>query len=116
MLTVEEQLQFFAHVKGVAKFNVNLDVTAIMSLLGLTSEAHKRVSKLSGGNKRKLMLAIAIVGLPDLVILDEPTSAMDSVAQRSFWRLISSISPGTSIVLTVCWSNAGDVANTDVLF
>jgi ABC-type multidrug transport system ATPase subunit len=98
-MTTREHLQFYARIKGIRDINAN--VNHIMTRLDLSPHAKTQASKLSGGNKRKLSLAIALMGAPPVIVLDEPTSAMDAVAKRSFWRLIREIiTPGRSVLLT----------------
>ncbi|CAM9893019.1 unnamed protein product, partial [Hapterophycus canaliculatus] len=55
---------------------------------------------LSGGNKRKLSLAVALIGGPPVLLLDEPSSGMDPGARRSMWEVISSLSASRSVILT----------------
>jgi ABC-type multidrug transport system ATPase subunit len=99
-MNTREHLIFFARIKGVK--NVKENVALVMARLGLTPHAKTLANKLSGGNKRKLSLAIAIIGAPPVLVLDEPTSAMDAVGKRAFWKIIKSIAPDHSILLTVC--------------
>lgn len=99
MLTTRQHLIFYARIKGVKNFKQNVDY--LLKKLGLEPHAKKNAAKLSGGNKRKLCLAIALLGAPPVIVLDEPTTAMDAVAKRSFWEIIQSISGGRSILLTV---------------
>ena len=99
LMNTREHLSFYARVKGIKDVKRNVDL--IMSMLGLTEQALTAATKLSGGNKRKLTLATALIGTPQILVLDEPTSAMDAVAKRSFWRAIHSIAPGRCILLTV---------------
>ena len=83
---------FFSHPRGV-------DET--LALVGLTDKAHERVGRLSGGQKRRIDVALGIVGRPRLLFLDEPTTGFDPVARREFWRVIESLrATGTSIILT----------------
>ena len=98
-MNTREHLSFYARVKGIEDVtgNVNHD----MARLDLTPHANTLASKLSGGNKRKLSLAIALMGTPPVLVLDEPTSAMDAVAKRSFWKIIQEITPNRSLLLTV---------------
>jgi ABC-type multidrug transport system ATPase subunit len=98
LLTTREHLMFYAKIKGIA--NAKQDVDTIMARLGLTPHANKVASKLSGGNKRKLSLAIATIGTPPVLILDEPTSFMDAASKRSFWTLVRQLAPGRSLLLT----------------
>lgn len=57
-------------------------------------------SKLSGGNKRKLSLAVALIGNPSVLLLDEPSSGMDAFAKRLMWRTLAAVAPGRATVLT----------------
>ncbi|KAF5557253.1 ABC transporter [Fusarium napiforme] len=93
-VTVRQQLAFYARVKGIA--DVQRNVNLVMSKVGLRPHADKLTSRLSGGNKRKLSLAIALLGNPPILILDEPSSAMDPIAKRDMWAMLSGISSSRS--------------------
>ena len=72
-----------------------------IDLVGLTAKARSRVSKLSGGQTRRLDVALGIVGRPELLFLDEPTTGFDPEARRQFWELIRVLrGDGTTILLT----------------
>jgi ABC-2 type transport system ATP-binding protein len=76
-------------------------VEEVIALVGLTNKADDRVKTLSGGQKRRLDLGIALVGDPDLVFLDEPTTGFDPAARRAAWEMIRSLrSLGKTILLT----------------
>ncbi|OAA71703.1 ABC transporter [Akanthomyces lecanii RCEF 1005] len=98
MLSTRQHLVFYVRIKGIENAEANVD--HIMARLGLTPYGKMSATKLSGGNKRKLSLAIALIGTPRVLVLDEPTSAMDAVAKRSFWRIIQSVAPQHSVLLT----------------
>lgn len=98
-MNTRQHLSFYARVKGVKDIKGNVD--HLMNELNLTPHASTQASKLSGGNKRKLSLAIALMGAPSVLVLDEPTSAMDAVAKRAFWRIIQRATSGRSLLLTV---------------
>ena len=66
----------------------------------LTEHADKKISELSGGMKRKLSLAMAIVSKPNVIILDEPTSGLDVESRRQVWDLIKKIKVGRSIIMS----------------
>ncbi|RDA88905.1 hypothetical protein CP532_5458 [Ophiocordyceps camponoti-leonardi (nom. inval.)] len=98
IMSTRKHLEFYARIKGITDVTANVD--AIMAKLGLTPYAAMQASKLSGGNKRKLSLAIALMGMPPVLILDEPTSAMDAIAKRAFWSLIRPMTANCSVLLT----------------
>ncbi len=96
LLTVRETLAMYAgyyeHPRGV-------DET--ISLVGLTEKADVRAGRLSGGQKRRLDVALALIGDPDLIFLDEPTTGFDPEARREAWAVISSMRElGKTILLT----------------
>ncbi len=77
------------------------DVGEVIKLVGLTEKRDARVKTLSGGQKRRLDLGIALVGDPDLVFLDEPTTGFDPAARRAAWDMIRSLrSLGKTVLLT----------------
>jgi len=73
----------------------------VISLVGLTPERGKRTKVLSGGQRRRLDVALGIVGRPELLFLDEPTTGFDPEARLDFWALLTSLAAGgTTMVLT----------------
>ncbi|AGL19990.1 ABC transporter ATP-binding protein [Actinoplanes sp. N902-109] len=73
----------------------------VIELVGLSDKATARVRTLSGGQRRRLDVALGIVGRPELVFLDEPTTGFDPAARRQFWQLIRALTAeGTTILLT----------------
>ena len=97
-MTVLEHLRFYARIRGVDKVEEN--VVEIIRAVGLGPFQHRMAAKLSGGNKRKLSLAIALMGNPSVLLLDEPSSGMDVLAKRIMWKTLASVTPGRSLVLT----------------
>lgn len=95
-LTAAETLTMWA-----GTLSTPLPVSNIIAQVNLSHRADVRVSSLSGGEVRRLDLACAIVGQPDLLFLDEPTTGLDPESRRSTWDLIASLREnGTTIVLT----------------
>jgi len=95
-LTVAETHRMFA-----GYYERPRDVDEVIDVVGLGSKRDARVKTLSGGQKRRLDLGVALVGDPDLVFLDEPTTGFDPAARRAAWELIRSLrSLGKTILLT----------------
>jgi ABC-2 type transport system ATP-binding protein len=95
-LTVAETHRMFA-----GYYERPRDVDDVIDLVGLGSKRDERVKTLSGGQKRRLDLGVALVGDPDLVFLDEPTTGFDPAARRAAWGMIRSLrSLGKTILLT----------------
>ncbi|CAK7241151.1 MAG: hypothetical protein STHCBS139747_002610 [Sporothrix thermara] len=97
-MTVRDHLRFYARVRGIA--DVEHNVQAVIRAVGLTAFSDRQAHALSGGNKRKLSLGIALMGNPAVVILDEPSSGLDAAAKRIMWRTLAATVPGRSILLT----------------
>jgi ABC-2 type transport system ATP-binding protein len=95
-LTVMEMVRHFAGLYPRSR-----DPQEAIELVGLTAKARSRIGGLSGGQARRLDVALGIVGRPELLFLDEPTTGFDPEARRQFWDLIRSLrTDGTTIVLT----------------
>jgi ABC-2 type transport system ATP-binding protein len=96
LLTVRESLELFA---GYFERPRGIDET--IALVGLTPQADQRAAKLSGGQRRRLDVALALVGSPELLFLDEPTTGFDPAARRAAWEVIEGLRElGTTILLT----------------
>lgn len=91
-LSVEEHLQFFARLKGIVSSLRQSVINHILKEMNLEEQRDKQASSLSGGNKRKLQVAIAIIGNPPIILLDEPSAGMDPEARRFMWSVISKLS------------------------
>lgn len=99
-LTVLDHLNFYSMVKGLFDKQKEDQINLIITELSLESFINVRSSHLSGGNKRKLCVGIALLGNPILLILDEPTSGIDPIARRNLWNFIKLISKSKSVLLT----------------
>ncbi|EEQ33926.1 ATP-binding cassette sub-family A member 7 [Microsporum canis CBS 113480] len=97
-LTVLEHLRFYARIRGIP--DVEHNVREVIRAVGLTPYGNRMAMQLSGGNKRKLSLGIALMGNPTVLLLDEPSSGMDAASKRVMWRTLESVVPGRSLVLT----------------
>ncbi len=95
-LTVRETLDHFAVYHAVAE-----DTDELIAAVGLTEAAGRRAATLSGGQRRRLEVALSMQGRPELLFLDEPTTGLDPVARRQFWSVLERLrAEGTTIVLT----------------
>jgi ABC-type multidrug transport system, ATPase component len=95
-LTVRELVRHFAGYYPRPR-----DPDEVIDRVGLTEKANLRVAKLSGGQRRRVDVALGIIGRPELLFLDEPTTGFDPEARRQFWDLIGGLAhDGTTIVLT----------------
>ncbi|XP_070391588.1 phospholipid-transporting ATPase ABCA3-like isoform X2 [Dermacentor albipictus] len=107
-LTVEEHLEYYATLRGVddpAKRTQRL-----LKTLRLTEKASQYPAELSGGQRRKLSVAVALVSSPTLLILDEPTAAMDPETRRHFWKLIGGFRGSRTVLIST-----HDMEEADVL-
>ena len=95
-VTVREQLAHFARLYPNPR-----DVDEVIASVGLVEKAGARIKSLSGGQRRRVDVALGIIGRPELLFLDEPTTGFDPEARRQFWDLIDSLKrEGTTILLT----------------
>ncbi|MGV9776166.1 ABC transporter ATP-binding protein [Streptosporangium sp. NPDC003464] len=94
--TVRETVRHFAGYYPNPK-----DPDEVIEQVGLTDKADKRIRQLSGGQRRRVDVALGVIGGPELLFLDEPTTGFDPEARRQFWELIEGLAhQGTTIVLT----------------
>ncbi|EGQ7699689.1 ATP-binding cassette domain-containing protein [Vibrio vulnificus] len=100
-LTVEENLQFIGQIFGMDKKTLTQRINEQLATYGLDQRRKQRVSGMSGGQKQRLSLAAATMHKPELLFLDEPTSAVDPENRREFWeQLFDLCDQGTTILLT----------------
>ncbi|KAH0562664.1 hypothetical protein GP486_002660 [Trichoglossum hirsutum] len=97
-MTTTEHLRFYARIRGVK--DVEHNVCEVLRAVGLEEYGNRMAAKLSGGNKRKLSLGVALMGNPAVLLLDEPSSGMDAAAKRVMWKTLATVIPGRSLVLT----------------
>ncbi|CAK4506217.1 unnamed protein product [Aphanomyces euteiches] len=108
-LTVEQHLQLYAALKNVAPSEVEDQVTHMINEVGLTEKRHVWSKKLSGGQKRKLSVAIALIGQSQVVFLDEPTSGMDPYSRRFTWNVLQQNRADRVMVLTTHFMDEADL-------
>jgi len=101
VLTGREMLELFSRLRGIPRRRVKAEANKWLTKLGLMENADVQCEKYSGGMKRRLSAAMAMVGDPPILMLDEPTTGVDPVARRELWRSIaSSKQAGQAIILT----------------
>jgi ABC-2 type transport system ATP-binding protein len=97
-LTIDENVGFFAEIHGVRQYRATRD--RLLDMTQLTTFRSRRADQLSGGMKQKLALACTLVHAPRILLLDEPTTGVDPVSRREFWKLLSEfLASGLTIVM-----------------
>ena len=98
-LTVDENVAFFAEIHGVADYEARR--SRLLQMTQLTPFRDRLADRLSGGMKQKLALACTLVHEPELILLDEPTTGVDPVSRREFWKLLSEfLADGITILMS----------------
>ncbi|CAN0071849.1 unnamed protein product, partial [Laminaria digitata] len=108
-LTVREHLRMYAVLKGVPRSQLQQAIKTTLQDVGLTEKEGELTATLSGGQKRKLSVGIALIGGSKVVFLDEPTSGMDPHSRRFTWDLIRKNRDGRVIVLTTHFMDEADL-------
>jgi ABC-type multidrug transport system ATPase subunit len=108
-LTVHEHLSMFASLKGIPDAEVEAVVMSKIADVGLTEKVNYQSGGLSGGQKRKLSLAMALIGDCKAIFLDEPTSGMDPYSRRSTWNMLQAARAGRVMVLTTHFMDEADI-------
>lgn len=100
-LSAKENLTFFGQMKGIKKEQLKSQIQHVSEVVELTEHLNKRVGSFSGGMKRRLSLAIALLGKPRLLILDEPTVGIDPSLRRKIWKELDTLrKEGCGILIT----------------
>ena len=108
-LSVWQHLIMYAGLKGIRPDAIDAAVTDIVQHVGLVEKLHVQSSALSGGMRRKLSLSIALIGDPQVVYLDEPTSGMDPWSRRATWSMLQQSRAGRVMVLTTHFMEEADL-------
>jgi ABC-type multidrug transport system ATPase subunit len=99
-LSVSEILYIYSKLRGIDENRISLYIDEKISEVGLENKKNEKVSKLSGGMRRRLSICISTIGDPFIIFMDEPTSGLDPNNRRKIWQLINKIKENRVIILT----------------
>lgn len=108
-LTVREHIYFYASLKGIPSSKIEAEISKYVTKIELEDKLNESSKNLSGGQKRKLLVVLALVGDSKVVLLDEPSSALDPSARRALWELLSKEKHGRTILLTTHFMEEAEV-------
>ncbi|GMH77564.1 hypothetical protein TrLO_g11623, partial [Triparma laevis f. longispina] len=107
--TVEEHLRLYATMKGIAEDNLDLAVVATLEHVGLTDKAEAFVNHLSGGMRRRTSIAIACLGNPSIVLLDEPSAGVDIVNRQIVWKSLVALKKNRTIIMSTHFMEEAEI-------
>jgi ABC-2 type transport system ATP-binding protein len=100
-LTVQEHFELFARLKNLSKVEARAATREVIRALGLVAETGKRVGSLSGGQRRRILIGLALLGRPPLLVLDEPTTGLDPSSRLAVWGVIRrAVTDGATVILS----------------
>ena len=112
-LTVMENLKFFANINDVPREKQKARIEELLEFARLTEFTARRSENLSGGMRKKLALACALIHEPKILLLDEPTTGVDPVSRRELWRLLSKvIQQGVTVLVSTPYMDEAERCNT----
>lgn len=99
LMNAYETLWFYGRIRGITTSVLHQRIESLITQTGLRPHAHRPSGTYSGGNKRKLSLAVALIGDPKVLLLDEPSTGMDPEARRQMWNVIQQVSAHRTVIL-----------------
>ncbi len=115
-LSLAENLDFFALVRGVPRAARRERAASLTEAMGLAEFTRRQAGRLSGGMKQKLMLASVLMHQPRILLLDEPTTGVDPVSRREFWRILGDLNAaGTTVLVATPYMDEAERC-TDIAF
>ena len=100
-LTVREHFELFGRLKNLSKVEASAATREVIRALGLVAETGKRVGSLSGGQRRRILIGLALLGRPPLLVLDEPTTGLDPSSRLAVWGVIRrAVTDGATVILS----------------
>lgn len=116
LLNGRENLVLFGRLRGLSRRQAKARADELIDQFDLTEAAHRRASTYSGGMRRRVDLAIALVVLPEVLFLDEPTIGLDPRSRRALWALVSSMAlQGVTVLLTTQYLEEADLLSDSVV-
>ncbi|NXM25163.1 ABC8B protein, partial [Oxyruncus cristatus] len=109
VLTVKENLKTFAEIKGIKPKEVEKEVQNVLELLDISNIQDTQAEKLSGGQKRKLSIGIAMLGNPQVLFLDEPTAGLDPLSRHQVWSFLRELRAGRVILFSTQFMDEADI-------
>ncbi|XP_073463288.1 cholesterol transporter ABCA5-like [Aquarana catesbeiana] len=109
LLTVKENLEVFAQIKGVPRSKVKSEVEKVLSDLDIENIEDMKANKLSGGQRRKLTLGIALLGDPKILLLDEPTAGLDPFSRHRVWSVLKERKVGHVTLFSTQFMDEADI-------
>ncbi|NXD76771.1 ABCAA protein, partial [Halcyon senegalensis] len=109
VLTVKENLKTFAEIKGIKSSEVEREVQNILEQLDISNIQDTQVEKLSGGQRRKLSIGIALLGNPQVLFLDEPTAGLDPLSRHQVWSFLKEHRAGRVILFSTQLMDEADI-------
>ncbi|NWS87611.1 ABCA9 protein, partial [Toxostoma redivivum] len=109
VLTVRENLKTFAEIKGIKSKEVEQEVQNILEMLDISNIQDTQAEKLSGGQKRKLSIGIAMLGNPQVLLLDEPTAGLDPLSRHQVWSVLREQRAGRVILFSTQFMDEADI-------
>lgn len=100
-ITVRQCLAYFATMFGIARRTRNAEINSLLETVELQPQADQLIGSLSGGQRQRVSLAVALIGKPELMVLDEPTVGLDPVLREQIWNLFRRLAnAGTSLIIS----------------
>ena len=116
-LKLSEHLDFFGRLKGLTKNESRSQTAEILKDLDLVENARKTVGELSGGQRRRMLIGLALIGRPPLLILDEPTTGLDPVSRRQVWDMLKKVvAEGTSLIFSTHYMEEAEQLSHRIAF
>ena len=113
-LSVKDNLKLICEIYGFNKEKTSIKINELANQFDLTSVINKKVSKLSGGYKRRLSIAMALISEPKILFLDEPTLGLDVISRSELWDIITKLKGKITIILTTHYMEEAQVLSDKI--